>query len=194
MGDPKSPAQNLLKVNLLIHKGDQSQMAAKLLKWILSSGRFIVIFVELIVISAFIYRYKLDTDLADIQEKINNQIPYLESMADAERQIRQTHFQLQTISQLKRENPHYTEAINKIAKNIPKNTQLNNLNLELVSPSPKVKFIISGQAPANTNGLSAFIKALKKDPSFSEVNLTNIAFENNIKFTITGTLPRGGID
>ena len=42
----------------------------KFLKWLLNVGRWIVIVTELIVIIAFVSRFKLDRDLTNLNEKV----------------------------------------------------------------------------------------------------------------------------
>lgn len=194
MAAPKSPSQNLFKTNLLVRKGDQSEVFVALFKWILSSGRFIVILVELIVIGALIYRYQLDNQLDEIKDKMNQEVPYLKSLKNDELVIKQTQFQLASIKKINKESPDYQAIISKIASLMPQSTKLNSIALEQNQPSLKTTFVINGQSPAKTNDLSVFIRALKKDSVFSEVVLTNVAFDTDIKFSITGSIPQGGVN
>ncbi|MBI4037269.1 PilN domain-containing protein [Candidatus Daviesbacteria bacterium] len=180
------------KVNLLIRKEEQIKLHIRLLKWLLSSGRFIVIAVELITIGAFIYRYKLDTNLLDLQEKIEAQIPYIESMKTDEITIRQLQFQLATIKQIRQESPGFTQAILRISQLTPKSVKLTGISLDRTQTFPKTIFRISGQTGSNLE-ISAFMKALQKDPAFAEVTLTNISFEERTTFTITGSLTGQGV-
>lgn len=178
---------NLFKINLLIHKGQNIKLEVKLLRWVLSTGRFILVLVELIVISAFIMRYKLDSELTDLQEQIKEQVPYLQSLQEDEANIRQTQFQLSTIKQIKNEGVDYTGVILRIAQLTPQNTRLNTIAINKGGSTTKTTFSLMGQTPSNLE-LSAFIQALKKEPTFSEVTLTNISFEGQTLFTITGNL------
>lgn len=187
----KNTKQAIFKVNLLIHKEDQPKIYIRLLKWLLSSGRFIVVFVELLTIGAFVYRYKLDSDLIEIQEKIKEAIPYVQSLKQDEILIRQTQFQLSTIKQVKGSAPGFTNAILKISQLTPKNIILTNITLDRSQTFPKTALTITGQTPSNTE-LSAFIKALQKDPTFFGITLTNISFEGQTNFTITGSLDEKG--
>lgn len=186
-----SPAQNLFKINLLIQKGAQSQLQFKLLKWILSSGRFIVVLVELVTIGAFVYRYKLDADLADLQAKILEQKPYVESMKSTEDEIRLTQFQLSNIKQIKNDSPNFASALVKLSQLTPRNITLTNIAFDRGSAYPKTSVTISGQTPSNLE-LSAFIKALQNDAYFSSIDLANISFEGQTVFTIKGDLSQKG--
>lgn len=188
----KSPAQNLYKINLLIHKGEQVKLYVKLIRWLLSSGRFIVVLVELVVIGAFVMRYKLDADLIDLQEKINDQIPYIKSLQEDEIQIRKLQFQLSTIKQTRNDSQIYAFALTELATKTPKNIKLNSVAFDQTQSFPKVTMLITGQTPSNLE-LSAFIKALQKDEAFTDINLTNISFEGQTTFTITGSLSGKGL-
>lgn len=188
----KNTKQAFFKVNLLIHKEEQSKLYLRLLKWLLYSGRFIVVFVELLTIGAFVYRYKLDFDLIDLQEKIKEEVPYVKSLKQDEILIRQTQFQLSTIKQVKRESPNFTATLLKIAQLTPKSIILTNITLDRGQTPTKTALIISGQTPSNIE-LGAFIKALQKDSAFSGITLTNISFEGQTNFTITGSLNEKGV-
>lgn len=188
----KIPTLSIFKVNLLIHKGEPPQIYTKLIKWLLTSGRYIVVFVEIIVVAAFIYRYKLDTDLSDLNEKIQEQVPYIQSLKSDEDLIRLTQFQLASIRQIKDDNPDFAQAITKIAAITPQNIRLTTLNFDRTQSYPETNMVISGLTPSNIE-LSAFISALKKDPAFSKITLTNISLEGQTSFTITGSLSGSGL-
>lgn len=187
----KIAKSNLFKVNLLIHKGEQIKLYVKLIRWMLSSGRYIIVFVEIIVISAFIYRYKLDAELDDLQEKIKEQIPYLQSLKNDETLIRQTQLKLSTVKQVRKESPDFAQTILDIAKITPKTIKLTTINLDRTQSFPKTNLLITGQTPSNVE-LSAFLKALKNNPKFTGINLTNISFEGQTVFTIVGSLNSQG--
>lgn len=185
MAAQKSP--NLFKVNLLIYRGEHEKFYSKLIKWGLSSGRFIVIFVEMITISAFIFRYKLDADLNDLQEQINDKIPYIKSLGTDEMLIKHTQFQLSTISKLKAENIDFISPLADLTAIVPKSIKITNITFDRTGGYPKTSMSINGQTPSNLE-LSVFIKELQKKPSFSDITLTNISFDTQTIFTITGNL------
>ena len=186
---------NLFKVNLLIHQGEQVQLYSKIIKWALSSGRFIVIVVEMVTIGAFIYRYKLDADLNVLQEKINDKVPYIKSLSADEALIKHTQFQLSSIAKLKSENVDFNSFLANLATSVPKSIRITNIAFDRMEGYPKTTLSINGQTPSNLE-LSVFIKELQKDPKFSDITLTNIAFETQTVFTITGALVTkpGGIN
>ncbi|MDO8498707.1 MAG: PilN domain-containing protein [bacterium] len=191
MTQPKPAKFNSFKVNLLIHKGEQVKLYTRLLKWVLSSGKYIVVFVEIVVIGAFVLRYKLDADLGDLQDKIKDQIPYIQSLKNDEILIRQTQFQLSSIKQTKEDSPDLVGVFNKISLLTPQDIKLTAISFDRSQSYPKTTFSLSGRSPSNLE-LSAFLKALQKDPSFSGITLSNISFEGQTVFTITGSLTSQG--
>lgn len=189
---PIIPIKNLLKTNLLTHKGPQVPIATRLFHWLLSSGRYIVIFVEIIVIGAFVMRYKLDADLLTLQEEITAQTAYVQSKKSDEDIIRVTQLQLTSIREAREQAVDIPAFLTKIAGYTPKTIRLISINIDQdKSNTPAIT--VTGTTPSNLE-LSAFLKALQKDPNFNDVTLANISFEGQTKFTITATLiQKGGI-
>lgn len=183
----KNVKLSFFKVNLLINKEQQPKLYVRFLKWALSSGRFFVILVELVTISAFVYRYKLDSDLIDLQEEIKIQRPYIESLKNEETLIRQIQFQLASAKQIYKESPDFAAILIKLSQLIPQTAKLISVSFNNTQISPASSISINGQSPT-TSELSLFVKTLQKDPAFSEISLTNISFEEGITFTITGTV------
>lgn len=195
-GPAKKPPKNqklpIFGVNLLIRKGEVVKLHIRLLRWLLSSGRYIVVFVELVVIAAFIMRYKLDGELVDLQGQISEQAKFIQSLSAEEQTIKQTQFRLSTIKQIHKDNADFASILFKISALTPTRITLSNISFNRASPTAPFNISISGQTPSNVE-LSVFIKSLQNDPLFSGITLTNISFEEQTIFTISGSLtPLGG--
>lgn len=187
-------AKNLPKLsihlNLLKPQSDPEKIIVKLFKWLLSTGRFIFIFVEALVLIAFIARFKLDADISAKKEAIEQQIPYIESLKPYEILIRQTQLKLSTINTIKTNSPSFSEILKKISDQTPENVTLESINLENQVKGINIRF--SGQSQSN-NDLTVFFLGLKQDPSFSNVNFTSIGFEKNaINFSISAVYKQTG--
>src|SRR2546425_990488 len=98
---PKKPASIKINLDLLKPQSEPQRVALKAFKWLLSSGRLLVIFTEILVLAAFLFRFKLDADLQSTKEAIEQQIPYIQSQSGDENLIRQTQFQLSSIKNLR---------------------------------------------------------------------------------------------
>jgi Tfp pilus assembly protein PilN len=188
-----APIKNLLKTNLLVRSSDRLKLHVRLIKWLLSSGRYIVIIVEMIVIGAFVYRYKLDADLVSLQEEIAQQSAYVQSLKRDEDLIRLTQFQLSSIRAAKSADLNVAGFMGRIAFLTPKNVRLTTLSVSNGGGklTEKSNFNLVGNTSSNSE-VTIFLKSLQQDPMFEDVTLANISFEGSTVFTITGALKGKG--
>ncbi|TSC87559.1 MAG: Uncharacterized protein G01um10147_537 [Microgenomates group bacterium Gr01-1014_7] len=186
----KFPAINL---DLLRPQSSPEKLFSRLLRWLLSTGRYIFIFVEALVLIVFISRFKLDDDLASKKEAIEQQIPYIESLKPVEILIRQTQLKLSAISSFYSNYADYPQILKRIAAQTPIGVKIISLNLE--KNGNKVTVNLNAQAE-NNNALSTFIQGLKDDQSFSDVAVTSIGFEKgSLNFSVSAQAnsnPSGG--
>lgn len=182
---PKGKTKTSLRINILKPQGNPEQIYSKVSHWLLSTGRYIIILVEIIVLGAFVSRFKLDSDLQSNKEAIEQQIPYIKSLSADEQLIKQAQGQLSAIRE-KRQNPlDYSLILQKIASQAPIGVKLLTLNLE--GSSGKLQIKMSGQSQTN-NDLSVFIAGLKQDNTFSEVTLSSIGLDQNVvSFSVTAS-------
>jgi hypothetical protein len=88
------------KVNLLPPSEFEQSFWGRFLKWAVTTGRHIIIIVELVVILAFFSRFKLDEDLRNWNEQINGQISYLESQLPRQTEFLKLQKRLNLASQM----------------------------------------------------------------------------------------------
>lgn len=180
MPKPKSPLT--IRLNLLKPQSNPEKLLVKLIRWLLSSGRFIFVIVNAIVLIAFGTRFKLDADLASKKEAIEQQIPYIESLKLYETLIRETQLKLATIDSVKKGTIEWTMILKKIADQTPVGIKVTSINI--VKDIGSATIHINGETGANNN-LTSFIGGLKEEAIFSDVNLVGIGLEQDvIKFTI----------
>lgn len=174
---PKSKPRLTLNLNLLKPQSNPEKIPVKLFHWLLSSGRYIFVAVNALVLIAFGTRFKLDADLASKKEAIDEQIPYIESLRPYEILIRQTQLKLATIEQNKRTALDWPAIFQKIAGQTPQSIKITNISIENKSGTTAVH--ITGQTQ-NSNDITNFINGLKNDPSFRDVNLAGVGLEEKI--------------
>ncbi len=87
------------EISLLPEKNIARVIGGKFVNWVLSVGRYIVIFTELIVIGAFLSRFWLDRKNSDLSEKIRQQKAILSSTQTFEREFDLFQTRLNEISQ-----------------------------------------------------------------------------------------------
>lgn len=185
---PKKSSFVKINLDLLKPQSEPQRVALKLFKWLLSSGRFLVIIVEVLVLVAFLIRFKLDADLASTKEAIEQQVPYIESLAADEVLIRQTQFQLSSIRHIRSDSVDLAEVIKKIASKTPSSIILKTIQLQ---KDDKMNIKINGSAGENS-AVASFMAGLKSETSFTDLNLADVSIEgNNINFTITFSLNGG---
>lgn len=191
MPKPHNP-KLAIRLDLLRPQSNPEKIYVKLIRWLLSTGRFIFIFVEGIVLIAFIARFKLDADLAARKESIEQQIPYIESLKPYEILIRQTQFKISTMESVKQNYVDFGQILKKIADQTPAGLRITNLSID--RNLSKASIQLSGQAQANSDVVT-FVGGLKQDPSFSDVNITSISLEKtNLIFSLSaqaGTVIEG---
>lgn len=182
MPKPQNP-KLAIHLDLLHPQSSPEKLPVKLIRWLLSTGRFIFVFVEALVLLAFIARFKLDADLASKKEAIEQQIPYIESLKPYEILIRQTQLKLSTIDTIKTNSMDYPVILKKIADQTPVGVKIVSLNIGKNIDSATVQ--INAQVQTN-NDLTSFTAGLKEDPIFSDVNLTSVGLEQGvINFTVS---------
>lgn len=180
---PKSQNPKLtIRLDLLKPQSNPEKIFIKLMRWLLSSGRFIFIFVEAIVLIAFIGRFKLDADSATNKEAIEQQIPYIESLAPYETLVRQTQLKLGTLNSFYATYADYPQILKKIAGQTPFGVKIISINLE--KSVSQVAIRLNATAQSN-NDLATFLGGLKQDPLFQDVVITSIGFDKgSLNFSI----------
>ena len=181
----QQPTKLRISLNLLHPKEAPSKLPEKFLKWLITYGRFIVIFVEVIVVAAFLTRFKLDADLDALKIKIRSDLPYIEDRAIDEAEIKQTQTKLGLIDKIYLNEDRWQETVIAISEQIPQSIVFNGLFIESEGET-SVKFRITASTFSNSD-LGIFLNNLRVLENFKDINLASISFDRQqILFTITG--------
>lgn len=182
---PKKSPKLSIHLDLLKPQSNPEKLLVRSVRWVLSTGRYLLVFVEALVLIAFIGRFKLDGDLASKKEAIEQQISYIEALKNYEILIRQTQFKLGAIASAKTNLVDYPAIFKKIADQTPTGIKITSLNLEKKIGQANIQ--INASAKSN-NDVTSFVAGLREDQAFSEVNLTSIVLDQGvISFTITAS-------
>ena len=183
---PKKSDPVRLRLNLLKPQGTPEKVAVKLIRWLLSVGRFIIVLVEALVLIAFLSRFKFDADLEDLKEKVDNQIPFIQSLKNDENLIRQTQLKLSIIKEKRLKYPDYEQILSKISSQTPTNIKITSISID---KKEHTDIKIVGTSITNID-ISEFAKNLKKDNFFSEVELVNVGLQDDaITFSLNLITP-----
>lgn len=173
MPKPNTP-KLAIHLDLLRPQSNPEKLLVKLIRWLLSTGRYIFVFVEALVLIAFIARFKLDADLQANKEAIEQQLPFIESLKPFEVLIRQTQFKLSTIDAFYRNYADYAQILKNIADQVPAGVKITSLNLE--KNASKITVNLNCEAKNNSD-LATLLTGLKQDQLFPDTNITSIGFE-----------------
>lgn len=168
-------------VNLLPVSDFEKSFLGKTFLWFVNIGRYIVIATELIVIVAFFSRFKLDKDLADINDSIKQNQAVLSSYQELETNFRLLQAQLNIIGSLEKSQLNASERMSLISRIMPPDIYLTNFDLDRINMS------FEGVALSDVS-LAGFLSSLSKTERFTDINLTHLntsgAQKAEIKFGI----------
>jgi Tfp pilus assembly protein PilN len=162
MAAPKS------KIELLPQEDWEKTSFGRFLKWLLTVGRYIVIFTELIVILAFLSRFKLDRDLTDLYDQIEQKQAIIQSSADFQADFRYLQKRLATIKGLRNEQLLTMRLLEEISALTPIDVSFSDLRIQ----GRRASFTAEALSEA---GLATFINNMKKSPRFSELSIDSLS-------------------
>lgn len=175
-------AEKTHSVNLIVDRKDT--VVQQFLTWTVSIGRLLIILVEMLALSVFLYRFSLDMQIVDLHDKINQASAIVKSFGKSETEFRNLQ---QRLAYAKRyaatadTNFIILQDIIKLGENIVtfKNILISQKSLE-----------IEAQAP-NANNLSLFTKKVKNYAKVSNLSVDKV--ENKASSALIVIHLSGGI-
>jgi hypothetical protein len=167
-------------INLLPPSEFELSFWGRFLKWAVTSGRYIIIVTELVVILAFLSRFKLDEDLRNLNEQISTQVGFLDSQSAKEAEFRQLQKRLNLVDKM---------LVGRLQAGMAMDYVENNLPAE-VAPSrtaiTKNETLITA-ATLNEKAMGKLLSYFSKDPNWKSVDLAEIVGDQTygIRFTIS---------
>jgi len=156
------------EIELLPREEWEKTAFGKLLKWTLTVGRYIVIVTELIVILAFLSRFKLDRDLTDLYEEIKRKQAIIEATSDFEEEFRFLQKRLATIEELEKKQLATEGIVEELSFLIP-------LDVSLTELAIKEKEVSLTATALSEQGLASFLNNLKASTKFERVVLSDVS-------------------
>jgi hypothetical protein len=108
----------------------KSTLSDDLIRWALGFGRFLIIIVEIIAFSAFIYRFVLDRELVDLNDKIKGEQAIVASLKDRENEYRNLQERIAKIKNVSSTGNTKVELINDIIASTPEQIEYGNILAE----------------------------------------------------------------
>lgn len=181
-------AKNSASINLL--KNDKNQTVSQVVNWALGIGKVLIIVVELIALSAFLYRFVLDNQIRDIQTKIKQEQAIVLSQKKNEETYKNLQERLSVISMVSDESKKITKTYKDILSFAP--LGMNFTNVSLSDTGFRIEANVSSVYP-----LAVFINSLKKYPQIDTISIDKIENKTASSFitvSISVTLKeKGGI-
>lgn len=147
--------------------------------WVLSTGRYILVFVELIVIGAFLSRFWLDRENSDLSEQLRQQRAILESTQSFEEEFRLFQTRLQVAAKALEGRVNVLAPLEVIEKVLPSDVLLSGYSVSDRSHEEDVDFIevtISTKVTSEA-GLAEFIDGLLAHQGVKSVRVGTIEKE-----------------
>lgn len=156
------------KINLLPQEEFAVSTMGRVLRWLLSTFRYLVITTEMIVIIAFISRFYFDSRTTDLDDEIKQKQQVIASYEDLEEDFRNAQLKLSIFENLTGNSSKTSAFLEEISSKLPNDIQLyrlsfnndNTMNVEAAS--------ISEQS------ISQLIKALENSQLLENVTLVSI--------------------
>lgn len=177
-------AKNTKHVNLLPQEDFERTTLGRIMKWALTSFRFIVIVVELVVVASFLLRFWFDVQISDLEDEIEQKSALISSKSSFEKEFRKTQNKLLIFSTITADSNLSLPLLEAVSASLPADTQLTEFtrtdrNLQLTG------------ATLSENSIARLITNLKENPRFASVNLVKIETKKDstlVEFILNLTL------
>jgi len=118
-------------INLLVKKPVESYpFSKKFLWWALGIGRAVIIGTEILVLTVFGARFKLDRDISDLSEKIEAKQAIVRSFAEFETKFRTAQTRLNLIKEILSERLSFVQGIDFLTAQVPQGVSFYKLDVE----------------------------------------------------------------
>jgi len=171
-------------INLLPKTEFESSFWGQFLKWSLTAGRYIIILTEMVVILAFLSRFKLDKDLQDLNDSISGKKNILEATYQIEQDFRGVQTRLAEAQKLLALTPSATMLLDTLGSNVPVGISFQNVSLSFADRHVAVEV-----TAASEQALGQYVNSLSANKFWTESSIQNIAAgaQNGIKFSMNLT-------
>jgi Tfp pilus assembly protein PilN len=155
------------EIELLPQESWEKTTFGKILKWVLSVGRYIVVATELVVILAFLSRFKLDRDLTDLYKTIEERQAIVEANQGFEEKFRFLQRKISLIEKIQAKQSTTTAFVDKLLPLIPIDVSIKNLSLD----NQRIRLVATA---LSEEGLASFLNNLSASPNFENLSVTSV--------------------
>ena len=166
-------------LNLLPRSDLDGSWWGRFLKWALSAGRYIIILTEMVVIMAFLSRFKLDRDLSDLAERIEGKKNVLAALSVNEGAFRSIQKRLEVTKTMMEGGVPVDDLLTDIEKDLPNGVRLITIGMD------EEKMSLNAET-ASDSGLGEFVRNVNSDPRWKSVELADVIGDRqgSVKFSV----------
>ncbi len=181
-------ARKKRQINLLPQEEFAASTLGRVLNWVLTTFRYIVIVTEILVMAAFLSRFWLDAKSTDLNEMIKQRQAVIAAMADFEKEFRLTQDRLKIFAALTSEEIETDEVLEAVSSRLPADVFLTVFSL--TSDGVRIQ-----AASPSERSIAQFIANLESSDIFDEISLSQIGSleegQDLLSFTLNATFKEG---
>lgn len=168
------------EISLLTQPPFELTLWGRLVNWLTTVGRFIIVFTELIVLGAFISRFWLDRKNSDLSEAVRQYRAILESSVDFEKEFRFLQARMKKAALFIKGEKELFTPLEVVARQIPDDIILTQFNFssEKEKPTASISILVFSE-----RSLANFINYLLTDPEVDSVRIGVIKKEKLVSGT-----------
>ncbi len=154
-------------INLVPQEGLSSTTAGRVLLWVLSTFRIILIVTEVFVIGSFVSRFWLDAKNTDLSQEIKEKKAVISSLSEFETDFKDIQNRLLAYETHKKESGLILSNIENFAAYKPPGVRFNNINA-------KIDYIDLDAVAAVETQIQQYWLNLKESRNYENVNISSI--------------------
>lgn len=154
-------------INLLPREEFAASTKGRILAWLLSTFKTIVIVTEMIVMGAFLSRFWLDARSSDLNDEIRQKQAIIAASKEFEDEFKQTQTKLKIVSELSKKEKSSQEILSQVSSRLPQNIYLSSFSYS----EKEVK--IRGISPSEL-AIAQLITNLGEIEYFKEITLSQL--------------------
>lgn len=167
-------------INLLPKTEFEASFWGRFLKWALTAGRYIIIITEMVVIMAFLSRFKLDKDLLDLNDSISGKKNILEATYQIEVNFRSVQDRINLPKTILDSTPTSSDLLNKITTTVPDGLVLQSVGIDFSDHKVAI-----AAAAISEQQLEQYLSVLSADKLWKSVDVQDLAADgSNVKFSL----------
>lgn len=177
--------KNEREINLLPQEEFEASTLGRILKWLLSTFRYIVIGTEMVVMMAFLSRFWLDAKSGDLTDAITQKQAIVSSYSTFEKQFRDVQSKLTIFKNFSTNSNLTSSVITEIAAKIPSDVTIQDISIN----GSKVSITAT---TTNESSASSFVINLSASKFLTNINLISVTssttVSGQIDFSISAIL------